>query len=351
MKEKKLDQLFDAARLADTEVTKESIDKIVAKISMAETKALPETKSLFTIKNLLMLSLFVFIGSLLFIQSDQDISQTELSSEIGSIEFIEEDQIEEVEHEIHFGEYENDPENIASANDTSPELIEVPNIITKIESDLPKQDLHKREKEMIERPIESSTNTVQNSSGSINVVPADNDKIKMSSWEVLRLKRSLYKNLIKDKLIKSKISEVDIYLFERSIVVNGKELDVNQYSKYRNLTRDAGWGEKRMIRMTAKNIRVGDFDGLNFKGVGVGLFFEPSEISKIENQIEQGELDNNRQEEIDEEKRKRSETELRDELAKKEMEALNKFTKDLYKDASGPFRKVSLSEISLKRRK
>jgi len=332
MKENKLDHLFEVARSSEPEISNEAIGTFVKGIPDGQIPSSSSlNQSLFTSKYFIMLSLIILIGSFLFFQANQIDKTVEQSLEIEAKTSFEEIYIEPTEHEIYFVEFIREPQEIASANIYSYTTISKLSIGEESISESSNEHLRKRGKTMDEKPNSTVKQSVQQGAGGIDVFPSDNDKIKMSSRDVIKLKKNLYKNLLNDDLINSKSSHVEIRLKERAILVNGKELDVTQYSKYRNLTRDAGWGEKRMIKMTEKNIRIGDFDGLNFKGVGVGRFFEPNDLSDIKQELEGK---NNKKE-----KAGQSVEDLNREKMKKELAALNFFVDEIYGGAAGPFRK------------
>ena len=334
MKENNLDKLFELARKNEPEVTKDTVISFVSKISESEIKNGDNPKqSLFSLKNILMSSILVFIGSLLFFVVNNQVSNPE--NQISEIELIEElDQLELIEHEIHLADFDLESHFIASTN-----IQEVtPGIELKSKKPIDQETQSKViEQERNEpRAAPTQSKNPQRSTGSIKVFPSENNKIKMTSWDLIKLKRTLIKNLVKDKLIASKYSEVEIQLKERSIIVNGHELNVNQFTKYRNLTSQAGWGEKRKIIMNQQNIRVGDFEGLNFKGVGLGRFYETNEIPDITKEHENQKVEKHNNLAVFE--KEKTERQKNEEKVEEETKALNKIVEEIYSD-SGPFRK------------
>ncbi len=94
----------------------------------------------------------------------------------------------------------------------------------------------------------------------------------LNDRQLKKLRKTLYKNLTEDNLIKFKGQFVSIELPSQKIILNKVELPKKFYSKYAELTMIAGTGPNRRIEFTSNFIKVGDFDGEKFRGHGEGTF-------------------------------------------------------------------------------
>jgi len=94
----------------------------------------------------------------------------------------------------------------------------------------------------------------------------------LTDRQMRKLKRSLYKNLLEDKLISSKELFVEINLKYNSITVNDTKLNNKLYLKYLELTRIVGQGKYRKIELHPDYIKAGDFTEDGFRGTGMGTF-------------------------------------------------------------------------------
>ena len=165
-----------------------------------------------------------------------------------------------------------------------------------------------------------------------------NQKNHITALEARRLKKQLYKNLIKDGIISSKNTAIEMALKEKSILVNGKELDSNLFRKYADLTHHVGSGKNRKIIMNSESIRVGDFTEKGFKGIGVGKFREEfiDNDEELFDEPHSGGLFDKRN---DAEDTDESLFEERKELIARERKSLNQFIDSLYLQQDRTYKK------------
>ncbi len=94
----------------------------------------------------------------------------------------------------------------------------------------------------------------------------------ISSFRLKKLRRTLYKNLVADRIISNKSVLVEMELLKDNILVNSQPIPEQFLIKYKDITSIVGVGPVRKIKMNHDFVLAGDFTEEGFKGHGVGRF-------------------------------------------------------------------------------
>ncbi len=156
----------------------------------------------------------------------------------------------------------------------------------------------------------------------------------LTNGEMRRLKKSLFKNLLDDKLIINKWKAIEIDLPGNEIIVNGKVIDQSLFNKYSLLMEKVGWGPDRKIKFDDEYIKVGNFTATGFRGSGFGTFRSTPKIHIRDEGISSESLALKREREI-----------------KKEQRELDAFSQTLLDTSNGRRGRKSIFDVSLKQEK
>ncbi len=96
----------------------------------------------------------------------------------------------------------------------------------------------------------------------------------ISSFQLKKLRRTLYRNLVSDGIISNKHVLVEMELLGDKILVNNQPIPAKFLIKYQDLTSIVGVGPVRKIKMNTDFVLAGDFTEEGFKGHGFGRFSE-----------------------------------------------------------------------------
>ena len=107
---------------------------------------------------------------------------------------------------------------------------------------------------------------------STNIIIQPIENVLPPASRIMKLKRTLLRNLWMDELIDSKKEFVKMELPEGKIIVNGQVLEGKLFKKYESilLNFEVTHGEKRAIHISKRFIKVGDFYGDCFRGEASG---------------------------------------------------------------------------------
>ena len=106
---------------------------------------------------------------------------------------------------------------------------------------------------------------------------SDNDEPNEDRFDqlnLIKLRRVLRRQLLRDGLIQSKRDTIDLWLQEDVIYLNKEELMPDLQLTYRRLAEDfkLGHGSERHIKINTQGIAVGDFNAQGFRGTAQGTF-------------------------------------------------------------------------------
>lgn len=331
---KNIDQLFQIEKKSSTEISRTDIKNFIQLLpSTSPPNNHLNTNTILNLKNIIMISIpsILVIGALILAPKSPEISSVTNNINV---------------HESH--QELSTKKNIQIANIESREIKPIISEKNSIQTSKKNKSLNSN---IIPIPTPSQNISSQNSKpAEINSQPSSNPTTKatsksiasigsqiakpqsinnlapINSLQARRLKKLLYKNLLKDGLIKSKNISVEIELLSNSIIVNGKELNQKLHKKYKELTQEVGTGKDKKIKMNPQYIKIGEFTEDGFRGIGVGKFTEEFINQNKKPIIEIDENGLFALSEADKELKKQNEA------IKAESNALRLFVEELYKD-------------------
>ena len=310
-------RLFNHLRNTPTELNLEQVEGIIKNLPNLPTpeKVNNDWTNFLNLKNMILMSIPISIAIMLAVFSNTEkLPQPISKMEELPKEIIQQPTHPETEMVAEINEISTSPDVISPQRKPVEPLAEISSRTDlpvledkKITVDIePTTSLAQRPENQIENPTEDLVR--KNRAGTATTSPFPEKEInplpKFTTIRLRKLKRTLYKNLLQDKLIATKYEAVVIDLPGNEIYVNGKKLNANLLLKYSSLTGEVGTGPNRKIKFNQQYIKVGDFTEEGFKGEGFGTFteeFVPSEhgfFGDTENEVfdkmikeEQRELD------------------------------------------------------------